>query len=141
MAGRSISLTLAAVLKPLHLTVGGQRQLSRKSGHSLKTDSQDYDPAPGIYGAVKEAEFLLDLFLLLPPLRYFTLCPLILPIPQEVGYLGENRTEVLERQKKREHYNFIFRVYLFIWYWELNSKPAMVKHVILHGSILPGLEI
>lgn len=103
LAGCSISLTLAAALKLLPLAVGGQRQPKRKSGHSLKTDSQECDPAPGIYGGAKETEVLLDLFLLFPPLRYFTLCPLTLPIPQEVGDLGKNRTEVLERQKKREH--------------------------------------
>lgn len=81
----------------------GQRLRYSKPEPSLKTDSQHCVHAPAINSAVKEAEGLLDPFLLFPPLRYYMLCALTHPLPQEVGYLEENRTEVLERQKKREH--------------------------------------
>lgn len=101
MAGCSIPLTLVVAQNPLpQVRVGGQRLLYNKPEPSLKTDSQCCDHAPAINSAIKEAEGRLDPFLLFPPLRYYMLCALTHPLPQKVGCLGENRTEVLERQKR-----------------------------------------
>lgn len=98
-AGCSIPLTLVVVQNPLpqvrmgrDCATANQNPLSRQIPSTVTMPQQS-----------KEAEGLLDPFLLFPPLRYYMICALTHPLPQEVGYLEENRTEVLERQKKREH--------------------------------------